>query len=981
MSQDLPRPAQPFRNRSGTRKRSRALVPTLIVLAVLAVIYGIATALWTERLWFSSVDFVSVFTTKLVTEALLFVVFAVLMAAAISVNAIVAHRLRPRYRPMSAEQQSLDRYRDAIDPIRRWVVIVASILLGLMAGGSAAGQWETFLLWRNGRGFGTADEEFGLDIGWFAFDYPWWRYVLSFGFAAVILGLITAAVTHYVYGGIRLQTAGERVSRAAQAHLSVLIGLFVLLKAVAYWLDRYALVLEDGALLTGGSYTDINAMLPAKTILVFVALICALLFFVNVWRRSWTLPAIGLGLLVLCAVLLGGVWPLIVQQFQVKPSEADREEPYIARNIEATREAYDVEGVQVNQYAATTTVSAGQLAEDSATVPGIRLLDPNVVPPAFQQLQQVRGFYTFPNPLDVDRYEIDDENRDVVVAVREIEVAGIPDAQQNWINEHTVYTHGFGFVAAYGNTRNSDGSPVWAEEDIPPVGELGEYRPRVYFGEFSPEYSIVGAPEGRNPVEFDIPEDPDAGGEQRNYTYTGDGGVPIGSFINKILYATKFQQGNILLSDRVNSSSRILYDRHPRNRVEKVAPWLTVDSNPYPAIVDGNLVWILDGYTTIDSYPYSQRVSLGEATRDSRTALQAVAAQPQDHLNYVRNSVKAVVDAYDGSVTLYAWDETDPVLEAWQEAFPDTVEPRSEISEDLMAHLRYPEDLFKLQRGLLAEYHVTKPTTFYGGQQAWNVPNDPTVSQAVFQPPYYQTIKLPETDTANFSLTTTYVPKGRQNLAAFMAVNADARSDDYGQLTILQLQSETQIDGPAQVANNFEANPAVAQELSLLRQGDADTVTGNLLTLPVGGGLLYVQPVYVQRASGEAAFPLLQKVLVSFGSQIGYADTLQEALDQIFQGESGAETGEEPGTGTPTAPPTGAPTPAPTAPPAGEGAGDLQAAIEDAQQAYDDAQAAQREGDWAAYGAALDRLEEALARAATLSGESPATEPTPTSTP
>jgi hypothetical protein len=295
-----------------------------------------------------------------------------------------------------------------------------------------------------------------------------------------------------------------------------------------------------------------------------------------------------------------------------------------------------------------------------------------------------------------------------------------------------------------------------------------------------------------------------------------------------------------------------------------------------------------------------------------------------------------------------------------------------------MSHLRYPEDLFKLQRGLLAEYHVTKPTTFYGGQQAWIVPNDPTVNQAVFQPPYYQTIKLPDADNANFSLTTTYVPRNRQNLAAFMAVNADARSDEYGQLTILQLRSDTQIDGPAQVANNFEAEPDVARDLSLFRQGDAEVVTGNLLTLPVGGGLLYVQPVYVQRASGDAAFPLLQKVLVSFGSQIGYADTLQEALDQIFLGESGAETGEDPGTVTPpTSPPTDAPTSPPTAPPAGEGGSDLQAAITEAQQAYTDAQAAQRNGDWAAYGEALSRLETALERAAALSGESTSAEATP----
>jgi uncharacterized protein len=975
----MPRPARPFRNRSGTSRRSRALVPTLIVLAVLAVIYGVGVALWTERLWFRSVDFVSVFTTKLVTEGLLFVTFALLMAAAISVNAVVAYRLRPRYRPMSVEQQSLDRYRDAIDPIRRWVVIGASLLLGLMAGASAAGQWETFLLWRHGGDFGVTDAQFRQDIGWFAFDFPWWRYVLSFGFAAVILGLIAAAVTHYIYGGIRLQTPGERIAPATQAHLSVLIGLFVLLKAVAYWMDRYALIVEDGALFTGGSYTDIKAVLPAKTILIFVALICALLFFVNVWRRSWTLPGLGLGLLVLCAVLLGGVWPLLVQQFQVKPNEPDRERGYIERNIAATRQAYGVADVREEEYIATTEVTAGQLAEDSDTVPGIRLLDPNVVPPAFQQLQQVRGFYIFPDTLDVDRYDVEDETRDMVVAVREVDLAGIPEGQRNWNNEHTVYTHGFGFVAAYGNTRSTNGSPSWAEEDIPPQGVLGDYEPRIYFGENSPEYSIVGAPESATPVEFDIPEDPDAGGQQRNNTYGGVGGVPIGSFVNRVLYATKFQEGNILLSGRINDESTILYDRDPRVRLEKVAPWLKVDGNPFPAVVNGRIVWVLDGYTTLDSYPYSQRISLDQATSDSRTVGRAVVAQPQDHVNYVRNSVKAVVDAYSGAVTLYAWDEDDPVLASWMAAFPDTVQPRSEISDELMAHLRYPEDLFKIQRTLLAKYHVTNPTTFYGGQEQWVVPNDPTISRGEFQPPYYQTIQMPDADAA-FSLTTTYVPRGRQNLAGFMAVNADAHSDDYGTLRILRLPGNTQIAGPGQVANDFETDPDVARELSLLRQGEADTITGNLLTLPVGGGLLYVQPVYVQRATGDAAYPLLQRVLVSFGSQIGYAETLQEALDQIFQGESGAETGEEPGTGTPTAPPTGEPTQAPTPPPDGAGGSELQAAIADAQQAYEDAQAAQRDGDWAAYGAALDRLAAALARAEALSGESSG-EPSPSPSP
>ena len=984
----MPRPAGPFRGPNVPR-RSRALLPTVAVLSVLLVAYILTVTFWTDWLWFDSVDFTGVFTTQLFTRVALFVVFGLVMAVSVVVNGIVAYRLRPQYRPMSVEQQSLDRYRDAIDPVRKWVLAAAAGLLAVMAGASAAGRWRDYLLWRNGGEFGQDDPEFGVDIGFFTFDFPWWRFLVSYGFAVVVLGMAVAAITHYVYGGIRLQTAGQKVSPATQAHLSVLIGVFILLKAVAYWLDRYELVIQgtNDDRFTGAGYADVNALMPAKMILVFVALICAILFFVNVWQRNWTLPGIGLGLLVLSAVLLGWLWPLLVQQFQVNPSEASRESEYISRNIEATRNAYDVDDIEIPDYDATTQVSEGQLAEDSATIPGIRLMDPGVIQPAFQQLQQVRGFYSFNDPLDVDRYEVDGEQRDIVIAARELNSAGIPDEQQNWINEHTVYTHGYGVVAAYGNTRESDGSPAWAEEDIPSEGILGEYEPRIYFGENSPEYSIVGAPEGTDPVEFDVPEDPETGRERLN-TYQGDGGVPVGSFFNRLLYATRFQEANFLLSDRLNSESQLLYDRDPRERVSKVAPWLTVDSNPFPAVIDGRVKWIVDGYTTSNSVPYAERVSLSEATSDSRTVRPALAAQPDDFVNYVRNSVKATVDAYSGEVTLYAWDEEDPVLRAWMGAFPDSVVARSEIPEPLMDHLRYPEDLFKMQRKLLAEYHVTDPFTFYGGQDQWIVPSDPTSEVETDQPPYYLSIQMPGQEQPYFSLTTTYTPKNRQNLISFMAVNADVRSDDYGQIRALRVSSNTQIDGPGQVANAFETDPQVATELSLLRQGDAETRPGNLLTLPVGNGLLYVQPVYVVRASGDAAYPLLRRVLVQFGGKIGYDDTLQGALDQIFQGESGAETEEEGGIDDDAAPDEdGAPgeeeqtppddeTPPPddeTTPPDDNQPpreGDLAQAIADAQQAWADAQAAQADGRWADYGEALQRLEDALARAEQLSGES-----------
>ncbi|HLR92909.1 MAG TPA: UPF0182 family protein [Jiangellaceae bacterium] len=959
-------PADPFgRN---PRRRSGALVPTLIVLGAITVVFALFVTVWTERLWYNSLDFGAVFTTQLLTRVALFVVFALVIAAALVLNVGLAYRYRPQYRAMNAERQNPEQYRQALDPARRWLVIGAAVLVGVVAGGSAASQWETVQLWMNGGEFGSADPQFGTDIGFYAFSLPWYQFLLGYGFAVVVVCFIGVAITHYLYGGLRLQSAGDKLSGAAQVQLSVLVGLFVLLKAVAYWVDRYALTIEDSSQWTGAVYTDVSAVLPAKTILTFIALICAVLFFVNVWRRSLLLPGISLGLLLLSAGLMGWLWPSLVQQFQVNPNEQELQSPYIERNMRATRTAYGVDNVQVQDYEATTQAEPGQLADDAATVPGARLIDPNIVSPAFTQLQQVRGFYTFSDRLDFDRYPIEEDgsNRDLVVAAREISLDGLPDSQQNWINRHTTYTHGYGVVAAYSNTSQPDGSPRWAQEDIPSRGQLGEYEPRIYYGENSPEYSIVGAHEGADPVEFDVPEDPETG-QPRYNTYGGGGGVPMDSFLNQTLYAAKFQEANILLSDRVNDASTILYDREPRQRVEKVAPWLNVDGNAYPAVVDGRVKWIVDGYTTLNSYPYSQRVSLETATSDSRTEQSdAVAAQPEDNINYIRNSVKAVVDAYDGSVTLYEWDQHDPVLHAWREVFPNAVHDRSEISQELMTHLRYPEDLFKVQRYMLAEYHVDSPAALYTGQDRWLVPNDPTAEGELSQPPYYQTLAMPGAGSATFSLSTTYVPQQRNNLAGFMAVNADPTSENYGLLRLLTLPSNTQISGPEQVANDFETNPEVAQELSLLRQGDAETVLGNLLTLPVGGGLLYVQPVYVERATGDGTYPLLRRVLVSFGEQIGYDDTLEGAVDDIFGGEAGVET-EEPGIQDDPAGQGNQQGGDQQQDGAGGGTGpladaSLEEATQAARQAFDDAQSAQAEDRWQDYGTALGRLDQALTR-------------------
>ncbi|MEY4972935.1 MAG: hypothetical protein RL399_892, partial [Actinomycetota bacterium] len=726
----------------------------------------------------------------------------------------------------------------------------------------------------------------------------------------------------------------------------ILLGLIVLMKAVAYWFDRYALALKENKLITGATYTDINATLPAKAILSGIAVVCALLFFANIIRRSWLLPAAGTALMVVSSVLIAGIYPSAIQQFQVKPSESSKEAPYIQRNIDATRVAYGLTEVEVQEYNATVSPNAGQLAGDAATISNIRLMDPNVLSATFRQLQQIKPYYGFTETLDIDRYTVNGVTRDAVVAVRELNIDGNPS--RNWINDHLVYTHGFGFVAAYGNTVDPDGKPNFIVGDLPPTKGLGDFEPRIYFGENSPEYSIIGGSKDNEPVEFDYPDDSSPSG-QKNVTYSGTGGVPVGGLLNKLLFAIKYGEQRILLSSLINKDSKILFERNPRDRVAKVAPWLTLDGDPYPAVVDGKITWIIDGYTTSSGYPYAQGTSLSSATQDALTAnSNSITAQQNQKVSYIRNSVKATVDAYNGTVTLYQWDEKDPVLKSWMKAFPGTVKPKSAISKNLTEHLRYPEDLFRVQRDILSSYHVKDAASFYGGQDFWRVPSDPSTfgGNAGVQPPYYLTLKLPNQKEPAFSLTTPFVPRGvRENLTAFAVVNSKP-GPDFGKITVLQLPRSTAISGPSQIASNFEAKPEVANTLSLLRQGGSDVVLGNLLTLPVGGGLLYVQPVYVRATSNAAAYPLLQKVLVSFGDQIGFDSSLKGALDQVFGGNSGTSTA------------TGSPTPNAT-----DNSSNLASALASAKQAMADAQTALSKGDWVAYGRAQDRLKSAIAAA------------------
>ncbi|MGW4931124.1 UPF0182 family membrane protein [Agromyces sp. NPDC004153] len=945
------------------RRRAPILI-TIGVVALLVIGFFVFVGLYADVLWYDQLGFLNVLTTEWVARIVLFLVGFIAMAVPVWASIQIAYRTRPVYAKLNSQ---LDRYQEVFEPLRRLAMYGIPAVLGIFAGVSASSRWELTLMWLNRTPFGTTDPQFGFDVGFYVFELPFYRSIVGFASAVVLLSLLLVIATNYLYGSIRVSGREVVISKSARIQIAVTAGIYLLLQAISIWFDQYATVTENSTLMTGAAYTDVNAVIPGRGILAAIAAVVALLFFVTAIIGRWRLPLIGTALLIVSSLIIGSLYPWVIQRFQVDPSARSLEAPYIERNIDLTRDAYGVDDIETIPFEAETDAEPGALRSDAATTANIRLMDPLVISPAFQQLQQFRQYYQFPDALDVDRYDIDGTTQDTVVAVRDLALSGLGDAE-TWFNSHIVYTHGYGLVAAAGNQRSVDGQPVFLQSGIPSTGSLGEFEPRVYFGEDSPAYSIVGAPEGSDPVELDYP----AGASSDEQTYTtfeGDGGPALDNVFTKLVYALKFQSEQIFLSDAVNDDSQILYDRDPIERVKKVAPYLTLDSDSYPSVVDGRVVWIVDGYTLTDQYPYSNKVSMSEAIADSEGLPQSL---PFDEVNYIRNSVKATVDAYDGSVTLYAWDDEDPILQTWQKIFPSTLEPMSEMSGALLSHVRYPADLFKMQRAVLGRYHVTNPGSFYSREDAWTTPNDPTAASntQLLQPPYYLTMQMPGQDVPAYSLYSTFIPEARGEqsrnvLRGYLAVDSDAGSTDgeraegYGTLRLLTLPEDDNVPGPGQVQNTFNGDPTVSQSLNLLKQGQSEVINGNLLTVPVGGGLLYVQPVYV-KSTGNTSYPLLQKVLVAFGDQIAFQDTLDLALDVLFGGDSGAAAGDEevePGT-TPTTPPEGGETPTtPTVPD-----DETQALLNEAKVALQNKQAALAEGDWAAYGAADAQLAEIIAQ-------------------
>ncbi|RLK54218.1 UPF0182 family protein [Actinokineospora cianjurensis] len=978
-------------------RRSRILLIIAAALILLLLVGSRLLSTYVNWLWFGEVGFRSVFTTVLWTRIALFFAVGALVGGALAVSLWVAYRTRPVFVPVSSADDPLARYRSTIVQRVRLFGIGLPVIMGLIAGSAAQSDWQQIQLLLNGGEFGVRDPQFQIDIGFYAFTLPFITWLISWLFVTVAVAFFGALVTHYLFGGIRLAGKGGQLAAPARMQLSITAGVFVLIYAVDYFFERYELLFNKHDLFSGANYTDLNAVLPAKLILMFIAGFCAVAFFAGAFLRNLQLPAIATVLLILSGILVGAAWPAVIQQFSVRPNENAKESLSIQRNIEATRLAYGLtdKTVKTEDYAGTTDVSPAKIRSEqssSNTISNVRLLDPNILAPTFTQREGRENFYGFPEKLDVDRYTVDGKTQDYIVAAREIKTSGLTETQGGWINRHMVFTHGNGFVAAPANTINSalqdsndqGGYPVFKVSDLTNDGPIKVKEPRIYFGELATDnYAIVGGKDNGRPLEYDT--------STSTFSYTGAGGVPIDGLFNKLVFAAHYTERNILFSSQIEDGAKIMYNRNPRDRVSSVAPWLTLDGDPYPAVVDGKILWIIDGYTTLENYPYAQRTSLGEATTDS---LDGVVRQDNRTISYIRNSVKATVDAYDGTVKLYSITDDDPVLKAWQGVFPGTVLPSSDISDDLRSHFRYPEDLFKVQRELLSKYHVSDAVEFFSQKTFWNVPADPTedgasnaANNGAKQPPYYVLAQAPGQTKATFQITSALNSLNRQFLASWVSVSSDPA--DYGQIRVLRLPTSgaAQVEGPGQVQNRFQTTPEVAENRTLFNNPSVAPRFGNLLTLPVAGGLLFVEPIYIQRKDANA-FPQLARVLVSFGNKVGFAPTIDEALDEVF-GKGTGEIAPKPGDTTnppsSTSPPTST-----TTPPPGTGGSELDQAVQALNTAIAHLRQAQRDGDFAEQGKALAELDaaakqydEAKAKAGgtTTTPSSPGASPSPTPAP
>jgi uncharacterized protein len=942
---DLPGRRGQARPPSARRRRRIFIIAAIVALVILVTsLRGIA-GFYTDYLWFQSMGQTSVWRGLLGARVVLALIFILLFFGLAWVNLFVADRLAPPFRPAGPEDELLERYHEVVAGRMGKIRVAVAGFLALIAGVGAGGEWNSWLLFVNGGDFGVEDPQFGYDAGFYVFRLPFISFVIDWLFASLLIILIVTAVAHYLNGGIRVQSPAARVTPQVKAHLSLLLAALAGIRAVDYWFDRFELTTSSRGVVDGATYTDVNAQLPVLNLLILISVAAAILFIVNIFRRGWTLPVLAVALWGFVAVVASGIYPAYVQRFQVQPNESAREAEYIERNQEATRFALGVDDERVERVRINPVTDPDDvtLADYEPTLRNVRLWDPAdpITANAFQQQQGRTGYFDISN-ITIDRYMVNGELTGTGLGIRSVVTSRIPSP--GWEGQHLAYTRGYGVVAAPSGITDAEGYPSYVVRDIPVQSDddvLGVEQPFIYFGQdLDGDYVMVNT--GRNEIDYAAQgldddaaadagdadaDDADAGGGDTGdvdaddgddaadepggaaTNYDGEDGVGAGSLLNRVAFALRFGDINPIISGFMGSDTRVIFHRDISDRIGELAPFLHADADPYAVVLDGRVVWVQDLYTTTDRFPYAQRADTDQLSNDSGL---------RHRFNYVRNSVKATVDAYDGTVTFYVVEEDDPIVQAWRNAFPSLFTDASEMPEGLEDHLRYPEDMFRVQTEAWQRYHLEDPFEFYDADNAWTVARDPGTAgadpatvvtdpasgeatgetRAPRIPPYYQILQLPGETDPEFVLMRPFAPISeddeRQQLTGYMAARMDPGK--YGQIVVYETPRGQLPPGPGIASRNIRANPEVGQLRTLLDQAGSNVLLGNLLTIPLGGAnpqepgdpdgpvdtaLLYVQPFYVE-PNVDNPLPQLARVIAVFGEEVVIATSFQDALEQLF---------------------------------------------------------------------------------------------------
>ena len=866
----------------------------LVFVAIIG--FSIARAIatfFTNYLWFDSVNLNSVWIKILLTKSILVAATSLLAFAFIFINLRLAVRATPVMDIFESfeSQDPLSRFREFFNErflkYRLWGAIGLSIFLGA----GASQLWEQVLLFINQKSFGVTDPIFQNDVSSYVFGLPLYRLFVSWGFQLVIFTSFIIVLFFIATGALQLRQGRlPEVSSGAKAHLSVLLAFVALLKAFAYRLDSMELLYSPRGKVFGASYTDVVAHLPALNLLILISLFGAILLLVNIKRRGWLLPATAISLWLAVSIIVGGVVPAAIQRFRVVPDELNKELPYVENHINYTRLAYGLDSIEEKSFEASPNLTDNDIADNAQTVDNIRLWDPTVLAETYSQLQEIRAYYAL-DEVDVDRYKINGELTQVMVSARELDQTNLPAV--GWVNERLQYTHGYGVVFSPANDVASQGQPDFYVKGVPAtttVSELEVEQPRIYFGESaeSVEYVVVNSLQD----EVDYPLSTE--GQSVAYTnYSGDGGVGIGSFFRRLGFALRYSELNLLISNQLSDDSKLIMERNVVSRVKKAAPFLYTDNDPYLALIDGKLFWIIDMYTVSDKYPYAQPADTRRINENSGLPM---------NFNYLRNSVKAVVNAYDGTINFYIVDENDPLISSYNDIFPNLFTSKSLMSSELLDHIRYPEDLFTIQSDMYRDYHMTDPRVFYADEDPWVIPSDSSTTPRVatlrgefteigFKPmlPYYLLMSLPGESDLSYLIFQPFNPENRPNMQSFLV--ADADPENYGQLIDFRLPKGEFVDGPSQVATRINQDPDISQIFTLLDQQGSSVIKGNLFVVPINQSILYYQPIYLQ--GEQNPLPEFKFVVVVFQDRIIMEESLSEALASVFGGDFATEDIED----------------------------------------------------------------------------------------